>query len=534
MSKHTSAPLQPILDPANPVFLTDSSILEIHPTNDEAELAFDDLAKAMNQKKVHPHHAHYIVVTGKKDLSESYISSGTDYSSDDQKTRPSGLITTGHFRINFTAEPVARTSMWSMGRGTGKSQSSFEAGALSDRKVDVLLANIRSKYAKGLHSAHANIRMHPESGVWLLSVSSQCEAIRSEGNIGRPLDIEKCPHYPLHLNGKPIRHSEEHCLSEARFALQIAHLSYRVNFNIAFAHQEDSYIHKRNVFLAAMNLPIPQSLISGIPFAHDHRNQLARWRDPYSRGAFGTVYLGFDPDKGGLRAIKAWNCKRDTEASAVLDEIFVSLFLSDTKSDGIIRTFGWRNTVGEEAIRQPPIDYYLVMESGTDFRSLPWSRDERSIDWHERKVLFRQLLLGLESIHSQGWIHRDVTAQNIIYISPLEGQRPARAKLADFGKLCKTPTHTNPHLAAKQFRAPEVDGKQTYDQRIDIWGLGLAVAYSWFTHEREDMNKEQHASILSLLSQKAQLTDLASLLEQIWQRTLSTDLLRPSVYNILL
>lgn len=349
----------------------------------------------------------------------------------------------------------------------------------------------------------------------MLSVSSRCEALNSERYIGKPLDPDKCPHCPLYLNGKLLKHSEEHCLSEAVFALQIAHLSFRVSFNVRFAHQEDSYLHKRNAFLVAMNNPRPPSLISGIPFVDDNRNQLARWRNPCGNGTFGTVYLGFDPAKGGLRAIKVWNCKRVTEASAVIHEINVTEILSDTKSEGIIESFGWRNNEGEKVFRDPPIDYCLVMESGKDFRSIPWPREVTSSDWHARKVLFRQLLLGLQTIHSQGWIHRDVTAQNLIYIPPLAGQRPERAKLADFGKLCQTPTNTDPYLAARKFRAPEVDGKQTYDQLIDIWGLSLAIAYSWFTHERKEMNKQEHASILYVLSQKAQNTDLAPLLRQM-------------------
>lgn len=127
MLECTPPPLSPIIDSANPVFHRDSSILEIHPINDEAELAFDNLVEAINRKEIHQHHAHFVVVTGKKNLSESYISSGTDYSGDERKPRPSGLVTTGHFRINFTAQPVAGPPMWSLGRGTGQYESSLEA-----------------------------------------------------------------------------------------------------------------------------------------------------------------------------------------------------------------------------------------------------------------------------------------------------------------------------------------------------------------------------------------------------------------------
>lgn len=531
MSGHPPSSLPPIIDSANPIFRTDSSILEFHPINDIAELAFDDLVTAYKAKEIKQHHAEHMVVTGERALSGSRINSGTESSSGDD----SKVLAVGYFRIGFTAPTVAGVPMWAMGTSSTKRSASPECKAQRHTKVDVLIA--RHPYGKGLHREHAFLRIHPESGVWLLSISDHCKPLQSRLG-GQPLNASLCQHRPMHLNGKLIRHSEELCLSQSEFTLQFANLSFRVIFKVAQGHQEDSYMKRRNAFLAEMGIPKPPSLISGIPFAHDHRNDLATWRNPYRHGASGVVHLGFDPNEGGLRAVKTWICKRATEASAVMNEIDVSLFLSEKKSEGIIRVFGWRNTAGEKVVRDPPMDYYLVMESGLSFKEIKWplAQSVTPSEWHERKTLFYQILRGLETIHALKWIHRDVTASNIIYIPAIEAFRSASAKLADFGKLCQSSVHTDHHLAAEKFRAPEVDGQRTYDQRIDIWGLALAMAYCWFTHERPKMNKIEHAAILSVLSKATPVTDLAFLLSDMLafddtQRPTATQCLQHSCFK---
>ena len=538
-SNHTPPPLSPILDSANPSFSIDSSILEIHPNSYKAQFAFDELVQAIDNKEIHPHQAHSMMTTGYRDLKDSYVSNCTDDDNQESRSRPTGSIRTGFFKLTFSVTPVTNVATWLVGRGSEKAKDSEPSSKTlppRNRNVDILLAKPRSKLGRGLHSVHLYLRTHPESGVWMLSVSNHCSNLKAQSRVGGDLDTALCIHQPLLLNGELVKHAEERCLSEATFTLQIADLSYQAQFKIMHVYQKDSYIYRRNKFLTAMNRVAPPALISGIPFPNDNRNQLTRWRDPLANGAFGAVYIGFDPVTGDLRAIKTWNCKQAAQASQVMQEIEITAALSALGSEGIIRMFGWRNGLSEEVIRDPPVDYYMVMEVGNAFHKTKWSdiSEATSQEWSRRKVLFRQLLIGLQTIHARDWIHRDITAQNIILVPAITGFRPEAAKLADFGKLCLTPNNTSKHLAAEKYRVPEVNGQRQYNQAIDIWGLALAVAYTWFMRPPQQKNKQGHAEIIDHLNEAVAITNLTQLVQQMLPLILGIGLPRLDVYNILL
>ena len=515
MSKRTPPPLPPVLDPANPTFSATSSIIEIHPINPTSQLAFDNLLTAINHSKISSEHANSMVVTGKMSSQDFNASSSSDYSDYEPPVRKHpAQISIGYFKVAFDRTPLSKVPTWTLGKAIIKAEQSdppSNASVPNGRAVDILLANPRSSLSAGLHGVHLYLRLHPESGVWIISVSDHCKPIRASLGPGASFDPAQCPHQPLHLNGILVKHTEKVCLGHATSTLQFANLSYRLQFNVSSAHHEDPYMHHRNIFLNLLGFARPPSMISGIPFRNDRRNELAVWRNSAGSGAFGIVYFGFDPSSGGLRAIKSWSCKKDEQIDKVMQEISVSMELSGSNSGGIIKTYGWRNGEGEEVQRPSPIEYHLVMESGIALSKHGWSPPSAwsSKDWENRQVLVRQLLIGLQSIHDRGWMHRDITGQNIIWIPPVAGLQTEALKLADFGKLCKQRTHRDKHLAAERYRAPEVDGKRTYNQSIDIWGLGLAIAYAWFVPQTQEWNNQVYTNLRNELAQSP--IDLASL-----------------------
>ena len=111
-----------------------------------------------------------------------------------------------------------------------------------------------------------------------------------------------------------------------------------------------------------------------------------------------------------------------------------------------------------------------------DFSQLGWEISE----FTNVQVLeaFRGPLEGLCNLHAAGFMHRDVTRKNLLMMS----FNPPRAVLADFGKAVKADTSKDNHIGSAHTRAPEVDGKISYNNKIDVWSLGFAWMNVLFSH----------------------------------------------------
>ena len=263
---------------------------------------------------------------------------------------------------------------------------------------------------------------------------------------------------------------------------------------------------------------MPPTPISGIPFEADKYNEFAVFRDPFANGRFGAIYLGFHPLTGSPRAIKTWRFMAGEDDSKVQTEINYHLFFTQNGlTEGIIETYGYVDSHGESYARADAIkdihftDYFMVMEQGRAFDiSFDYKAPATSGEWQMRKTFMRQLLIGLQTIHSYGYIHGDITIQNLILI-PAYPALPARAKIADFGKMQHAETSRETHLAAKIYCAPEVHGGRPYNNAIDVWGLGLALTLCWFVGPIKTMDQAIYQRIRAVLNAAPQ-ADFADLL----------------------
>jgi len=89
------------------------------------------------------------------------------------------------------------------------------------------------------------------------------------------------------------------------------------------------------------------------------------------------------------------------------------------------------------------------------------------------KILFYQLCLALEHIHTKNICHRDLTPNNILLSAKGE------LKMADFGsaKVLDADHVSMSYICSRYYRAPELlMGSTNYTTKIDIWSAGCILA----------------------------------------------------------
>lgn len=91
-------------------------------------------------------------------------------------------------------------------------------------------------------------------------------------------------------------------------------------------------------------------------------------------------------------------------------------------------------------------------------------------------ISFRSTMEALSSVHENGYLHRDIKLDNLVYIS---NDECSPVKLIDFGYMCELPSANstiNDHLLGTEgCFAPESIMRSEYSTKSDVWQAGCVL-----------------------------------------------------------
>ncbi|XP_064260372.1 serine/threonine-protein kinase PAK 3-like [Passer domesticus] len=174
-------------------------------------------------------------------------------------------------------------------------------------------------------------------------------------------------------------------------------------------------------------------------------------------GSFGDVVRALDNDTWGEVAIKKIKLQGLKRKQLTLNEIMI---MKRHRSPSVVNYLD-SYLLGEEL--------WLVMEY-MDGGTLSDVISKSYLSEEEMAAISRECLQGLDFLHSNHVIHRDVKSSNILL------RTDGSVKLADFGLSTQlTPEkNTRSSLAGTAWwMAPEVVTCQPYGPKVDIWSFGI-------------------------------------------------------------
>lgn len=206
------------------------------------------------------------------------------------------------------------------------------------------------------------------------------------------------------------------------------------------------------------------------------------------RGAYGIVILGKDKISNKSFAIKALRQGQDVSLNGNLIELDILTKLSDHPNVLTLKQIAIENpfVVDIEIFLKVKLEkLFFFFDNAESDLSLIIKKNK--LTFLEKKKTIKGILDGLEYIHLKGIIHRDIKPKNILMF---KGNFP---KICDFGIAkfkCNNVTNT-PRICTRNYVPPEVLLKLPYDQKMDIWSIGVVI-YELFNGYNFIQEKEEN------------------------------------------
>ena len=204
------------------------------------------------------------------------------------------------------------------------------------------------------------------------------------------------------------------------------------------------------------------------PLGEDHAHlskKYGKWGKVLGSGAGGTVRLIKRSKDNTTFAVKEFRARRSGEnEKEYIKKVTAEFCIGSTLHHiNIIETVDIISDHGHyyEVMEYAPFDLFSVVMSGKMCRK-------------ELYCVFRQIVDGVDYLHSMGLAHRDLKLDNCVMTTQNV------VKLIDFGTATvfhspgKSKVVATGVVGSDPYLAPEVLSQQTYDPRLtDVWSLGI-------------------------------------------------------------
>ncbi|RXG68429.1 Aurora kinase A-B [Armadillidium vulgare] len=184
---------------------------------------------------------------------------------------------------------------------------------------------------------------------------------------------------------------------------------------------------------------------------------------PLGKGKFGNVYLARERKTKCIVAMKVL-FKSCLEKSNITHQVRREVEIqSHLRHPNILRLYAYFHC--EKRV-------YLILEYAKkgELYKLLHSQVGKRFSEKQSAIYVSQLASALKYCHERKVIHRDLKPENILIAN--DGQ----LKIADFGWCVQSPNERRTTLCGTlDYLAPEIVENKPYDEKVDIWSLGVLI-----------------------------------------------------------
>ncbi|KAI4244393.1 MAG: hypothetical protein LQ352_006828 [Teloschistes flavicans] len=349
-----------------------------------------------------------------------------------------------------------RTLGYTFGKGLKKLQS--------DRRGVDLCIGSAGQNRHNVASIHGCIFLHPRSGALMVGGNS----------LKNPLIVDEGAKR-AHLYG-----NDSYVISTPETQLEIGELKFVLRTLVHEGQEYQRFISTRNELFALVGLQCPDPRLESLPRSQPwHKKGPALIHAGIGGGTFGWVEIGVHHRTGEPLAVKTLGVGVTVFMKQILNEVEVSLSFPD--APGLLQAqevrcyHGCSIDAAKLRLQGRPdfcchtkVNVWMIYPLAvSDFAKHDWSKDSLPF----KVQMIREFLGGLLPLHEAGWIHRDLSPQNVLFMS----EKPPKAVVADYGKAVRAQTAHSNNIGPLYIQAPEVDGTTEYTNRIDVWSAGLII-----------------------------------------------------------